>query len=261
MVRKDYCKKCRTYNGRHKIWCRKYTNKMNEIITETDKNSMLYWFPLIKDLKVNIPETIIIEVKTFLGDEPLSNLKNYLPKIYEKAKILGFPLFIRSDYYSGKHSWKNTCFVENEKSLERQIRNIYIDGLCVDIIGLPFDAVILRKYIEMDSKFTAFYEGMPVSSERRYFINNGKIICHHPYWVEDCIKKPSIKNWKKILKELNKETDEEIKLLSSYTKLIANKLNGYWSVDFCRDKTGKWWFIDCATGERSYHPECDKIIK
>jgi hypothetical protein len=52
------------------------------------------------------------------------------------------------------------------------------------------------------------------------------------------------------------ETEEEVELLSDYAQTIADAVDGYWSVDFCKAKDGRWIFIDMAVGEDSWHPEC-----
>lgn len=37
---------------------------------------------------------------------------------------------------------------------------------------------------------------------------------------------------------------------------------GYWSIDFCKAKDGRWILIDMATGERTWHKEdCEYYIK
>jgi hypothetical protein len=74
-----------------------------------DKNSMLYWFPKIKHLDILQPKTEYAEVNPaevfeFIDGGALSNLN----ELFEKAKIIGYSLFLRSDQLSGKHGWKNT---------------------------------------------------------------------------------------------------------------------------------------------------------
>lgn len=122
-------------------------------------------------------------------------------------------------------------------------------------MGLDFKALVVREFIPMDSRFTAFYGDMPVNPERRYFIKGGKMICHHPYWIEEAVeesKQPSIENWREVTKELNAETKEEIALLSGYAELVAEKLSGSWSVDFCKARDG----------QRSWHPEdCPHLVR
>lgn len=229
-----------------------------------DKISMLYWYPKIKDLGIPMPETEIVEVDLEY-DKHLNptNLDKHMQEIYKKAEKLGFPLFLRTDHLSGKHAWKKTCFVGRREDLRQHLLNLVEEGFLADVIGVPCKAFVLRKFVEMDSRFVAFYGEMPVNPERRYFIKDGKILCHHPYWIEEAIEEGRSKcwdklpkDWKEILKEINAEKGEEIKLLSFYANKVIPPFGGeYWSIDFCKARDGTWYLIDMACGERSWHDE------
>lgn len=223
--------------------------------------SMLYWYPRIKDLEIPQPKTLIYklsekELKCFHNEQfppkLLSNIKSMLSEI-------SYPLFIRTDFSSAKHGWERTCFVSNENKLKSNIYNIIIDNLLAGYIGLPFHALVFREYIPLEAGFKAFYGNMPVAKERRYFIKFNQIQCHHPYWPKDAIRSPDNKDWEKILDEQNKETETEIKLLSEYCLLVAKRVfDYYWSVDFAYGQDGKWYLIDMAEGDCSFHwLECD----
>jgi len=169
------------------------------------------------------------------------------------------PIFMRTDYYSGKHNWNRTCYVDNLSKLPGNLSELVVESQMADLIGLPLNAVIIREFIPMDSKFTAFFGEMPVNPERRYFIRDRKVLCHHPYWVKEAIQKGTSKqlpeNWENIVDEINTEGTEEIKVLTGYSEKVAGVLDGFWSVDFCRVKDGRWILIDCADGDRSWHPD------
>jgi len=232
---------------------------------EYRKNSMLYWFPKIKNLNIPMPTTLFVKVNEDLIkylDKPQEFPKSLLETIECVAKILTFnfknPLFLRTDQLSGKHHWNRTCYVEKAEDLHGQIINLIEESAMADILGMPIYAFVLREFIELDWKFKAF-EGMPVARERRYFIKDGNIICHHHYWIENAIRfwqrdyKPP-KNWKQILKELNTETEEEVKVLSEYSQRVAEVMEGFWSIDFAMGKNGLWYLIDMAVGDDSWHP-------
>ena len=226
---------------------------------KADKDSMLYWYPKIKDLPIPQPRTEIIPIKWGWSDDgdSIEIDEKSLNRIKEKAKTFGFPLFIRTEHGSGKHDWKDTCFVEKLSRLERHIKNLILWGLAVDVIGLPCNAIVLREYIEMNNLFIAFWGKMPVNPEIRFFVKDGKVLCWHWYWVEDAIRLPSVENWREILDRCrNSITDKEIEKLSEYAELVSKKLEGYWSVDFCQAKDETWYLIDCALGEKSWHPSC-----
>ena len=241
-------------------------DKKMKIKLEVESDSMLIWYPKIKDLPIPQPKTEIV----LLTEKELKVLVNEnVPKsIVDKVKLvcdrMGYPCFLRTDLASGKHSWKDSCFIDNSKDLWKHIFEVVSFNLCADIMGLDFKALVIREFIPMDTRFTAFYGDMPVNPERRYFVKDGQVLCHHPYWIEETIaesKQPSIPNWREIAKELNTETEEEIKLLKDYAKMVAEQFKGYWSVDFCKAKDGRWILIDMASGEKSCHPKCKFAIK
>ncbi len=235
-----------------------------------NKNSMLYWYPLIKDLDIPQPRTEIVELKAsyfellaILDGEGYEVIESQIEELEEACAKIGIPVFMRTAYTSGKHDWTDTCYVADASILRRHIGMLIEDSAMKEI---PIDAFVFREFIEMDSKFTAFGKGMPVNPERRYFIRDGEIQCKHHYWIADAIaegdeawaahgmsKLPE--NWMELLYEMNLETDEEVELLSNYANQVAEVMEGYWSVDFCKAKDGRWILIDMATGEDSWHDE------
>jgi hypothetical protein len=234
-----------------------------------DKNSMLYWFPLTELTNILKPKTIIIwtgiyPLMNMLDGKPLPNhIKNF---ILAGARELGYPLFLRTDLASGKHSWKDACYVPSEDVLFQHIFRVVEENDMAGFLGLNYQAIVLRQFIPLEHSFTAFWGRMPVSKERRYFIRDGKVECHHPYWAEDAIatsdwpEEELIKvynlpnNWRSLLTTLNHETEEEIELLTGYAEQLGKYLSGYWSLDFAKGQDGNWYFIDAALGEQSWHP-------
>ena len=237
-----------------------------------DLNSMLYWHPLIVGLDIPQPLTEIVELD--LSDEELerivdgdiSLLEPYRNELNSAAHRIGFPLFLRTDHTSGKHSWETTCYYEKGGGFSLHIRELIECSMSAGFLGLPVNAIVIREYIPMLSRFTAFSGNMPVNPERRYFIKDGEIQCRHRYWIEEAIAEwdmtctiygmPSlIENWRTLLAEMNEESDDEVELLSGYARQVAGAVEGYWSVDFCKARDGRWILIDMATGERSWHDE------
>ena len=232
---------------------------------------MLYWYPKIKELNIPQPRTEIVDLQADHwdivavpdGGDP-EVIESKMVKIELAMYELGLPLFMRTAYTSGKHDWIDTCYVTEFDKIRHHISMLIQDSALKEI---PIDAFVFREYIEMESKFTAFSGAMPVNPERRYFIKDGTIQCRHQYWVADAIAKwdelwselgmsKLPENWMELLAEMNTESDEEIELLSGYANQVADVMEGYWSVDFCKAKDGRWILIDMATGEASWHPEC-----
>lgn len=251
---------------------------VKEIERRDEKTRMLYWWPKIKDLDIPMPRTIIVPLeKTTINEEEIQDIIYiHFEEIMKAIRKIGFPVFIRTDILSGKYSFEKSCYLPKEENVKKHLWEIIFAGLEADIIGHISKAIIVREYIEPIWKFKAF-QGLPIGKERRYFINSGKVQCHHAYWIEDAIKfwqridkidfknlkslkdiKPQEpKNWKEELKILNRETKEEVKLIMSYTKKVIDAgFTGYWSIDFMYGKDGNWYLIDMAEGDVSWHPEC-----
>jgi ATP-grasp domain, R2K clade family 3 len=240
-------------------------------VVRTDKSSMLYWWPKIKDLGVPKPKTVIVEIN--LNETEIEGLcdghtKPLLDKHGQQIKAaidkFGFPLFLRTDLVSNKHGWKKSCYVESLAQLPSHVGNVVEFSLMCDMMGLPVKALIFREYVPMKNLFRAFHGEMPVNPEIRFFALDGELLCWHWYWIKEAIQQgtePELlpKDWKKIIeveKNSANSTGELMKLCAKAFR-VAQKFKGFWSIDFCKAADNKWYLIDMAEGYRSWHPECD----
>ena len=233
-----------------------------------NKSNLLYWFPKIKDLEIPVPKTKTLELNPknddliSIFDGNSQPLDSQMERILNKTKEIGYPLFMKTGEFSGKHYWKTTCYVEKEENLRRQIVNLIEMSLCADITdNLPIDALVFREYIPMKTLFTGFFGETPINPEFRFFINNGKVQCGHWYWVEDAIaiaEHRLPKGWRVPLRYAKDfySSKEHIFLLTQHAQKIADVLPDHWSIDFCLSKDDKWYLIDMALGEVSEHLSC-----
>jgi hypothetical protein len=228
------------------------------------ESSMLYWWPRVRDLGVPVPETKVLEFgpRCLAGlcypenEEDAANARRVVEAVKKAARGFGYPVFIRTDHASGKHDWENACYVASEEALPRCLGGPIEAN---ELADLTPEAIVVRQYIPLESAFTAFRGNMPVAKERRYFVRDGKVVCHHPYWPEDAVRfRPGQEppDWREKLAELNREAAEEVELLTRYAARLGAALPGYWSFDFACGRDGVWYFIDAARGELSWHPEC-----
>lgn len=231
-----------------------------------EESSMLYWYPKIKDLPIPIPRTEIWKIpKRYFPDIWFEEsvawkmLEDNGKEILKVAKRIGFPLFLRTDQASGKHGWKKTCYVEKEENLIRNAFGVIEFNLTADVFAsLPFKALVFREFIEGECYFRAFYGDMPINKEVRVFVKDGKVLCHHFYWIADAIEETRFKptNWRELLLKARSLSVEDIKTIYEYANIVASEIDGYWSVDFMKSRDGKWYLIDMARGEISWHPNC-----
>jgi len=235
--------------------------EINQYIEASKLSSMDYWFPKTKDLPIPQPRTeVALKEGTVSWMEFLDTPKIFdgqVEHLRSKAKELGYPLFVRTDQSSAKHSYINTCKVESEDRLMRNIYCLIEENIMCD---LNIQTLYFRDFIELDSVFTAFNK-IPIAPERRYFVKDGEILCHHPYWPEDAIKDPDHEDWESRLRGINFEETCEVILLKRYATIISMAVPGCWSVDFAKAKNGVWYFIDMADARLSWHPKDCKNYK
>jgi len=253
-----------------------------------ERNSLLFWFPKVLKLNVPVPITSWIKFPNELGrrllgaeeeelDKACKEFEPYLKKMKVVAKGIGYPVFIRTDMASHKHGWRKSSFVRNESKLFSHIRETLEHNEMVGLIGLNYEAIVIREFLELDWRFRAFHGEMPIARERRYFVKGGKVLCHHPYWIKETVSRVHRREgtttfigylphrlpnkWEEMLEELNNETQPEVTLLTNYAKRISKVVKGYWSVDFACTRDGEWYLIDMALGKASWHPECKHKLR
>lgn len=235
-------------------------------------NSLSFWFPILKDMGINVPETIFIDINNYdkncvvalkkmfwmkeLTETDKKSLGKFMATMKYLADKIGYPLFLRSGNTSYKHEWLDTCYVPNVEVLPIHIQNIAEHSIMADMKGgWPINIWVLRKIIPTEPIFTAF-NGFPVTKEFRIFFRDGKIECIHPYWPEDSLKgQTDDKDWKMKLKSMNKLNKYDTEEIVKMSNAIAKKFKGWWSLDWLKGKDGKWYAIDMAIGEDSYHFE------
>ncbi|MGD9498813.1 MAG: hypothetical protein AB7Y46_21140 [Armatimonadota bacterium] len=226
---------------------------------------MTYWWPLVADLDVPMPRTRIITIDSELSRAWFVNMADGRPGIYAvppwdadlraAAEDIGYPCFLRTDLTSAKHAWGRTCYVSGTRELTGHVYALL--EFHFNALGLPWpQALVVREYLSPCPGFLAF-GGLPIGRERRYFVRDNSVECHHPYWPENAIRGASSVAWKTLLADANRETPTEVELLTGYAQAIGERLGGYWSVDFFCSAEPRWYFIDAAVGKLSWHPACE----
>jgi hypothetical protein len=228
-------------------------------------SSMLNWFPKIGGI-LPVPKTVILpitkeetfEIISLLDGEMIS--EELHQKIKETANKIGYPLFLRSDQGSAKHDYDHSCHVENEGVLLGHLACLFEWHLLHDLWPV---AICFRELLELNAPFKAF-DGLPIAKERRCFVDDGKVMCHHPYWPEGAIEqgrgaKHLPTGWKEMLAEISIEDEGEISCLTRMAEAFAENVPGFYSVDFAQKSDGQWVMIDAARGELSWHPEHTEV--
>lgn len=235
-----------------------------------NKTCFSYWYPkLINAGFKQMPQTEILTtdfeylpiLKVLYGEDKFKNypaLKDLIEKIQQAGDRFGWPCFLRTGQTSAKHEWERTCFLENRN--KAYLRNhiiaiVEFSEIAGGLIGLDCAVWVVRKMLKTEPFFYAF-QGMPITKERRYFIQNGKVECHHPYWPEEAFQDDAFTN---LIRQMNKESENEIGQLTDLSTIIGMIFPEYWSMDWLYSSEG-WMLTDMAEGEKSYHwPTCENI--
>lgn len=258
--------------------------KIDVFFKKAIESSLLNWFPKVKDLGIPIPETKWLMLPEGMNRLSIEDGKNgrfdkFIDELDKIAEEIGYPVFIRTDQSSAKHSWKTSAIARFKKQLAERVLNTMEDNELKSIMGLPYKAIVLREFLELDWRFKAFMGEMPVAKERRYFIKDGEVRCHHPYWFQTAIAKAHEiegkkggflgstiphrlpNHWQEMLDEINTTSREERKTLQYYSSLVGARFKDYWSVDFACSRNDEWYLIDMADGYISeHHPGCEKEL-
>jgi len=233
----------------------------DQYIEASKLSSMDHWFPLTKDLPIPQPRTeAVLTMGTDMWCEFLEDPSTFdrpFKEVLPVADKIGYPLFIRTDLASAKHSYVDTCKVESRDRLGQNIYRLIEENILCD---LNVQTLYFREFIKLNSVFRAFNK-MPIAPERRYFIKDGEVLCHHSYWPKDAIQNPDHEDWESRLRGINFEDTCEVVLLKRYATIISLAVPGCWSVDFAQVRNGAWYFIDMADARISWHPEDCKNYK
>ena len=262
--------------------------EVKERIKLARQSSMLHWWPKISELPIPQPATYCIQVDHKVMYQVLEEggklPPHLVPEVQRHCDNAGYPVFIRTDQLSGKHGWKDTCYVERREDLSRHIYALVEETAMADMMqDISFGALFVRNFLKLKTAFTAFYGNMPINREVRCFVRDGKLECKHGYWFEKVFEREEVRakdtddhvarlreagigsafregktglpaDWRDQLKKLNTLTADDNQTIQEYAGLVGAQFPGeYWSVDFAQGENGTWYLIDMARGELSWH--------
>lgn len=169
---------------------------------------------------------------------------------------LGAPIFLRTDYTSGKHNWEKTCFVRDCDRLSYHMFAIAEYSEVADIMGMPWDTWVVREMLPtLAMGRCPHYGNMPVCREFRVFVDGPEIICCHPYWPLFSLHQGGCDMTEEEHNELCSTGDALPDLLALASRAGA-ACGGAWSVDIL-DTTRGLFVTDMAEAHKSFHwPDC-----
>jgi len=228
-------------------------------------NDLAEWYPLIKDI-VPTPKTEIIDIRDIhllpiIDGEAQKEMETAVNRVKDAVKkIKGYPCFFRTGLTSNKHSWIETCFLDDENRIGQHIYNLTEFSAMADVFGpsIDVDTLVVRELLFVDPVFFAFRD-MPITLEMRIFVDNGEVVYIQPYWpkevFEGYVDDNTIKDNISYLHNIDKYALSYIKEKSIE---MNKKVPGYWSIDWLCDSNKNWWMTDMALGKDSYKYDYDQ---
>ena len=229
-------------------------------VAAVSNSTMMYWYPRIRDQIT--PRSVFVAVPWANGDWMEEGVpRAFVEEVQHAARAFEYPVFLRTDHASGKHNWKNSCFVPDAKDLGKHIYEVLEANESAFPLGMPYHWLVVREYIPMETIFTAFHGDMPINHEHRYFLRDHKLQCQHPYWPKGAFARDEERGLGNLPNGWRRKLDMISKCLHSGNEAVIERIgrwfDGWWSVDFSHGADGAWYLIDMARGEVSFHmPSC-----
>jgi hypothetical protein len=271
--------------------CRSFHQEEKVEVLSRDKNCLSHWFPKLMEAALPVPSTIIL--RTYCDFHPLfdnqvpDGWEQFIDTLLESVKVMGTPCFLRTGQGSGKHQWKDTCYIANadRRNLEQHVFNLVEWSECVDFMGLPTDVWVVRQMLDVAPvTILPRYGNMPLVREARFFVKDGVVLCGHGYWPERAVAEGMVGrkggydafdgSWKQEgvpveevkhftrLAGLPEQNSRDWNRLWDLARQVAAIFRGYWSVDILFDAAGALWVTDMAVGQQSFHwPDCPYQVK
>lgn len=243
-------------------------------VKRENKTALSWWFPKIEAAGLPVPKTRLInmpeEAQRAIWE--IIDLKEPTPfqaaamDVFVAAvagavnDVGGYPFFFRTDHTSGKHEWSRTCFVTSADDIRQHAFNLAYFSECVSMFGeLSWNTYVVREMLPtMPIGVCTEYFNFPICREFRFFVEEGKVRCWHPYWPWQAIIDGGFIPSAEEYEHCCNLSDEELNTLTDLAEQAGRACGGAWSIDFLETKRG-WFLTDMAEAHRSFHWEgCEK---
>lgn len=227
-----------------------------------DKTCLSYWFPKIEAAGLPVPKTEILTVpeeaaqaiwKVLDGKLLSEKAGPFLNKIKAVAGDMGYPCFLRTGQTSAKHDWNKTCYLKRPEDVPNHVLSLVEFSEMASLMGLNWYYWVVREYLPINP-FAACprYSDMPVCREFRFFVEDERIICRHPYWPKHAIEQGGADISGETYQELCRMENQEA--LDEIASAAGRAVGGSWSVDLLETERG-WYLTDMAEAHKSWHWE------
>jgi hypothetical protein len=239
-----------------------------------EANRATYWYPILDDTDLPIPDAKLVEMKHDFHDylavyenprafkgEDSKDVPSF-SYLIEAVEDYGTPCFLRSDLSSAKHFGLEAIKVKTPEDTSTAMGHI-IEHHGMDFLGANPNAWMIRPWIKMKESFRAFERfdnnPLPIPPEYRVFVTGeGEHVCTHFYWPKkEFQQRHAPDDAPNKLAKMKESTQTAVDDLEGIAKQAGDALGKVdaWSVDFALDADDNWWLIDVADARTSWHPE------
>lgn len=207
-----------------------------------------------------MPRTLLVEAseealsdiyRVFEGAAMLGASERFFQDLSVAGEDVGYPFFLRTGHTAGKHNWRHTCYVGQERELKDHAVALieYSDIISFSRFSVRWWAV--RELLPIKPLAVApLFADMPVCREFRLFVSDGVVQCIHPYWSEQTLYQGGIEKPQALCAELS--VLDDTRYLTELASCAGRALGGAWSVDIMHSERG-WSIVDMAEASKSYH--------
>ncbi len=241
----------------------------------SDQNCLSYWFPKLEAAGVPVPRTRILKMPAAAQacvwaamdgrdgtPEETEAMQAFLVQLRAAAQEIGSAVvgerpavFLRTGHTAGKHSWRKTCCVTDLDKLPEHVFRLAEHSEVADMMGMPWDTWVIREMLPVAPLGTCpNYGDMPVVREFRFFVQDGQIVCAHPYWPLEALAEGGATNPRYVYAALCRT--EVMSEMIALARMAGQAVPGAWSVDILETVNGPM-VTDMAAAAASFHwPGC-----
>lgn len=205
---------------------------------------------------------------------------------FRDSHDVDFPIFVRTDQASAKHNFTNLTesgFIADPNDAKSTVYNLLGANERSGFFGLPYTCLMLREGLSLQAEFDAF-DGTPIAPEVRVFVDTDHtdtdaVDCYHFYWPEGALYGCDADNWQGKLRDMRRTvlSGDHAPTYIRHANTVADAIDPpdvdpdaastpdmehapdydptMWSVDFALADDGKWYAIDMALADLSWHPD------
>lgn len=260
-----------------------------------EQDAFSFWWPLVKDCGIRVPETVIIKVPEELDEEGRNVFHRHFymerPEDYPAIRkwvddvviptlnaspLKGHLLFVKNSLYSNKFDARTCMPAPTPNALTDAIIGIQYSEYENKMWGPYGDTefVFRDRILHMSKMVPCIYGGLPFRTEFRVFydFDTREVIFTANYWDYDYLYPHLYDRTDRIVfdamrdemqEKFEKYRGEVEALVAEHMKNVQG-LSGPWSIDIMLnegfsteyfEKPNEFWLIDMAVAERSAYWE------